>query len=245
MSLLSNFINQNGVEHVPTHGSCLIVGSPESVTTLGLAKALEHFSKTVWVTKHRWSHLPNHPELPKIISLMGLDSFKFVYPKDYDQLVRYLAALSAKTSGTPDLLIVDKLEDFVLSPDGSPDDDQTQPAEGAKPTSRTKTSRYECHRRTTKVMALLATFSSSSAQKDQVRLMGPPDPSKGSSVLVGLGLPKTHELTLSELDMTRLWFHEAWSSLQIPTADGVTVDLTCHHGPLKDHNLKIKGPAES
>ena len=87
------------------------------------------------------------------------------------------------------------------------------------------------------------TSPGSSSSNDQLCLMGPPDSSsKSTSVLVGLCLPKTHELKLSELAMTRLWFHEAWSSSRSPTTDGISAVLTCHHGPLQDTILKVEGP---
>ena len=72
-------------------------GDPEfsAFPLKGLSQALKTFNRTLIITKHPWRSFPSDADqagLSEIVSLVGQD-FKFAYPKDWTQLIKYLAAL--------------------------------------------------------------------------------------------------------------------------------------------------------
>ena len=223
MSILAKFASSSDLP--VGNGSCLVLDPPEDlISGPGLAQALTTHNRIVFVTRHRWTKF--HPDLAEVVSLLGQD-FKFVYPGDFRQLVRYLAGwgVPSKALTKPDLVIVDKLEDFVCEvlPSTTQQAGATQPA---------RISRYECHRRLTKVLTLVANLCSSNAHT----MMSPSPPTGNISALVTYSPPKAFEMSPSQLDLTGMWYNEAWRRAA-ETNGGQ--HMLCHYGLMKGKKLCI------
>lgn len=265
MSVLGNFVDTAATQRIPfKHGSCFVLspsenfGDPEfsAFPLKGLSQALKTFNRTLIITKHPWRSFPSDADqagLSEIVSLVGQD-FKFAYPKDWTQLIKYLAALGApsKALTRPDLIVLDKLEDFLCErPPLTVDDTQA--------TIKAKTGKFETHRRLTKILALISGFSVTQTNKEDGMPVTRPQPSSDTtSVLVTFCAPNTCQLTLSELNQVGLWFHETWTcssstddddsqpfSSSLPDEEGdkksheKSLTLTCFSGPLKDTQLQF------
>ena len=114
-----------------------------------------------------------------------------------------------------------------------PEDSQPQPA---------RISRYECHRRLTKVLALVANLCAASPPAGRapaggglLKVMSPPSAGK-TSALVTFTPPKAYEMSPSQLDLTGMWYNEAW--LRSDLADN-RQHLSCYYGTMKGTKLSV------
>jgi len=236
-------IQENEEETEIYSRSCLLISaaaaaastlstSTSSLTLrVGLTKytVLQKFDKVLYVTAKKWTEIPPGADL-KLLSILG--NVKFVYPESYDQMVQYLAAVGARRKfDLPDLIVVDKLEEFVCV-------DSSNNVDGGGEGASGFSSRTECHRKLTKALALLSNLthvtSPTSGCSTSVSAFANRQPfgqtcdddggggegysGKGTRVIVGFSPPaasQNFDLTETELDKLGLWMSEVWTCQKI------------------------------